>query len=218
MNKQDIIALLKTNDKAVARALVALNERQTDSEQASEETRFRNGQGFRPCNARMGTSMANFYQKRGYLTAKQLAYWRMPNKEGKMRIEVYANQLLQIAMSKAAAKPVVKYDKTREELAVEPTGPMVVAVPVNPYVGQDLGNLMEEQMVLQEQYSDLLESDNEEIYGPIKQKLDLINAAIKQGMEQDERDMQRREAEGDRAQTGIDELNKFVARCRMERK
>ena len=215
MVKQDIIALLKTNDRAIARALVALNERQTDSEQATEETRYRNGQGFRPCNARMGTSMANFYQKRGYLTDKQIAYWRMPNKEGKMRIEVYANQLLQIAISKAAMKPAVKYDKTREELEAEP---VVVAVPVNPYIGQDLGNLMEQQMVLQEQYSDLLESDNEEIYGPIKQKLDLINAAIKQGIEQTERDMQRCEAAGDRAQTSIDELNKFVARCRMERK
>ena len=41
MNKQQIIELLKTNDKAVARALVALNARQTDSEQATEETRFR---------------------------------------------------------------------------------------------------------------------------------------------------------------------------------
>ena len=215
MVKQDIIALLKTNDRAIARALVALNQRQTDSEQATEETRYRNGQGFRPCNARMGTSMANFYQKRGYLTDKQIAYWRMPNKEGKMRIEVYANQLLQIAISKAAMKPAVKYDKTREELEAEP---VVVAVPVNPYIGQDLGNLMEQQMVLQEQYSDLLESDNEEIYGPIKQKLDLINAAIKQGIEQTERDMQRCEAAGDRAQTSIDELNKFVARCRMERK
>ena len=85
MNKQQIIELLKTNDKAVARALVALNARQTDSEQATEETRVRNGQGFRPCHARMGTSMANFYQHRGYLTAKQIAYWRKhPNLQGWM--------------------------------------------------------------------------------------------------------------------------------------
>ena len=139
MNKQQIIELLKTNDKAVARALVALNARQTDSEQATEETRVRNGQGFRPCNARMGTSMANFYQRRGYLTAKQLAYWRKPNSKGQMRIEIYAGQLALIAQARAAAKPVVKYDKTREELAAEPTGP----VTANPHMGQDLGNLME---------------------------------------------------------------------------
>lgn len=214
MNKQDIVELLKRNDKAVARALVALNARQTDSEQATEETRYRNGQGFRPAHARMGTSMANFYQRTGYLTPKQVAYWRKPDRTGKMRIEIYATQLMLVAQARAATPVVAKYDKTREELEAEPAGP----AKANPYVGQDLGNLMEQQMVLQEQYTDLLESDLEEVYGPVKVQLDLIAAAIAQATKQNEREMQRMETQGDLDQTRIDELNKFLERCKMERK
>lgn len=203
MNKQDIVELLKKNDKAIARAIVALNARQTDSEQAIEETRYRNGQGFRPCHARMGTSMANFYQRRGYLTHKQIAYWRIQDKTGKMRIEIYANQLLQIAAAKAAQpKPVI------------PTGP----AKANPFANYDVGNLMEQKLALEEQYGDLLESDDEKLYGSVKEQLDLINAAIKQQVEQDERAMQRMESAADQQQTKIDEHNKFLARMRMERR
>lgn len=103
MNKQDIVALLQRNDKAIARALVVLNERQTRSEQVCEHTSEHNGVGFTPADARMGTSMANFYTKRGYLTEKQLAYWKKPNKNGVWRICKYAGQLLDIAKANAAA-------------------------------------------------------------------------------------------------------------------
>jgi hypothetical protein len=228
VNKQDIVELLKKNDKAVARAIVALNNRQTDSEQATEETRYRNGEGFRPCHARMGSSMAKFYQSRGYLTTKQIAYWRMLDRTGKMRIEIYAGQLLLVAQAKAAQpKPQMpteqcgkawagawaRYDKTREELEAEPTGP----AKANPYLGQDVGNLLEQRMVLEEQYYDLLESDDETLYGPVKVQMDLIDVAVKQQVEQAERAMQRREAAADREQTETDEHNKFLARMRMER-
>ena len=101
--RAQIVELLKTRDAAVARALVVLTQRQTVSEQATESTQYRNGEGFRPCHARMGTSMANFYQRRGYLSPKQIAYWRQPMKDGKMRIEIYANQLLAAAQARAAA-------------------------------------------------------------------------------------------------------------------
>lgn len=105
-NRNEIIELLRTNDKAVARALVVLTERQTADEQRSENTKYDNGRGFRPCHARMGTSMSKFFKARGYLTEKQIAYWRVPQKDGKMRIEIYAGQLLDIAQRKAAAKQV----------------------------------------------------------------------------------------------------------------
>ena len=129
--KESIVRLLKSNDKAVARALVVLNERQTADEQVQQGTRHLNGRGFRPCHARMGTSMANFYSRNGYLTPKQVAYWRGLDKTGKMRIEIYAGQLLEVAVEKAA--------KARVEAAV-------VAKPVG-----DVGNLLEEQMVVREQ-------------------------------------------------------------------
>lgn len=92
--------LLRTNDKAVCRALVALNRRQTADEQATKDTRHQNGMGFRPAHARMGTSMAEFYARNGYLTTKQVAYWRKPMKDGKSRIEIYARQLLEVAQER----------------------------------------------------------------------------------------------------------------------
>lgn len=131
--KAEIIQLLRTNDRAVARALVVLNERQTATEQVSESTINHNGEGFRPCNARMGTSMANFYLRNGYLTPKQVAYWRMPIKTGQMRIEVYAGQLHQIAKAKESAKWQQQ---------------------------QDVGNLAEQLMVAEEMYNSYLDSDD----------------------------------------------------------
>jgi hypothetical protein len=110
MDKSNIVRLLHTNDRAVARALVALTERQTADEQTSRNTRYRNGQGFRPCHARLGTSMAQFYERNGYLSGAQLSYWRQPQRDGRTRIEIYANQLLDIARDRAAnpvPRPVI---------------------------------------------------------------------------------------------------------------
>ena len=114
MNKTEIVELLKTNDRAVARAVFVLNERQTADEQNSEATKYHNGVGFTGADARMGTSMAKFYSRTGYLTAKQIAYWRKPNKNGVMRIAKYAGQLLEIAETKARAAKMME----QQEMAV----------------------------------------------------------------------------------------------------
>lgn len=103
----DIVKLLETNDQAVARALVVLYERQTEDEKVSENTRHHNNRGFRPCHARMGTSMAKFYLRNGFLSPKQVAYWRKQGKEG-MRISIYWRQLLDAAHKKAAARANTK--------------------------------------------------------------------------------------------------------------
>jgi len=92
--KEKIAELLETNDKAVGRALVRLAELQTADEIAAEDTKYKNGRGFRPAHARMGTSMAKFYERAGYLTPKQINYWRVKDKSGKSRIGIYAGQLL----------------------------------------------------------------------------------------------------------------------------
>jgi hypothetical protein len=104
LTKDAIINLLKTNDTAIARALLALNARQTEDERVVKHTKHHNGRGFRPCHARMGTSMANFYRDRGFLSAGQLAYWRRVTPAGKMRIEIYAGQLLEVAIENRARK------------------------------------------------------------------------------------------------------------------
>lgn len=141
VTKADIVSLLHTNDRAICRALVVLNDRQTNDEQYSETTRHENGRGFRPCHARMGTSMAKFYQARGYLTERQIAYWRRTQRDGKMRIEIYAGQLLEAAVEKAS--------KVVPAVAAPAPAP-------TPYKGADVGNMLEEIMVLEEQLASMM--------------------------------------------------------------
>ena len=135
----DIVNLLKTNDKAICRALVVLKNRQTADEQVIKGCKYKNFRGFRPAHAKMGTSMAEFYETHGYLTEKQINYWRVLGKQG-MRISIYWKQLLDAAHKKAAAK-----------------------------------------------------------------------------VENDEREMQKMEAEGDRLQTILEENSKLAARIQMEK-
>lgn len=94
---------LHTDNRWLGRALLALNERQTSDEQRVEACKYHNEKGFRPAHARRGTSMARFYQQRGYLTNKQLAWWRARTPSGKSRIEIYVNQLLKIIKEKEIA-------------------------------------------------------------------------------------------------------------------
>lgn len=95
---------LLTDDRWLARALVALNERQTWDERRDESTKYHNEQGFRPMHAKRGTSMAQFYQRTGFLTPKQLAWWRARTESGRTRIEIYAGQLLKVAAEKRNAE------------------------------------------------------------------------------------------------------------------
>lgn len=136
---ENIKQLLANNDRAVGRALVVLRNRQTADEQQSQHTRHLNGRGFRPCHARMGTSMADFFERRGYLTEKQVTYWRTKMADGNSRIEIYSRQLLEEAVAKAAAKQAAEAPKFRE-----------IAV------GEDLGNYMEERMVWEEMNAERL--------------------------------------------------------------
>lgn len=93
-NKEKIVSLLERNDVAIGRALLKLTENQTEDEKSGKYVKYRNNKGFRPCHARMGTSMAEYFSKYGRLTPKQAAYWRARDKNGNMRIGIYANQLL----------------------------------------------------------------------------------------------------------------------------
>lgn len=179
--KTEIVNLLMTNDKAVARALLALTARQTSDEQASENTRYRNGRGFRPCHAHMGTSMAKFFQRNGYLSPKQIAYWRARGKDGKSRIEIYAGQLLEVAQERAI----------RAATAAAVTEPLPVqSKTVAPAVktsrmGDDVGNMLEERMVLQEQlsaaeyeYGMYQDSDDELKLTDMAAKIDQLKAQL----------------------------------------
>lgn len=214
ITKEQIVEMLRSNDKALARALVVLNRNQTATEQASESTINRNGMGFRPCHARMGTSMANFYSRRGYLSPKQVAYWRKTQRDGKMRIEIYAGQLLEAAKLKAAGATQVAINT--------PPAKAVVPVKKNPYVGEDIGNLMERHMVLCEELDGYQEGafgegpEQTRVMDELTKEIGLIDLAVRAMVA--EADMQRMDQQADQDQTRDDELNKFLARCRMERR
>lgn len=128
MTKKDlkiqIETVLSRKDKigmiAIGRALVHLKNRQTEDEQRSKETRVHNGRGFQPVHAEIGTSMAEFYEKKGFLSPKQIAYWQKETlKVKKPRICRYAGQLVEEAILKMEKKAQAKLDEEVEGLSDE---------------------------------------------------------------------------------------------------
>lgn len=173
LNKESIVSLLKNDKRAVARALVVLYERQTSDEQAQEGTRHLNGRGFRPCHARMGSSMAKQFMKYGSLSDKQISYWRVPDATGSMRIGIYWAQLLEEAELKA--RKATKSDIIRQ-VAKEQGIPVVnVKMSTHGYPTGDLGNDMERKMVLEEQLGDVLDSDDPALINPIANEISEID-------------------------------------------
>ena len=88
--QDEIKGLLETNDTAVARAIVAVYNKQTASEQAVGETSESNGVGFNGVDANFLSSLAQFYQSKGFLSKGQLQY-------GRKKIMKYSKQLTLIA-------------------------------------------------------------------------------------------------------------------------
>jgi hypothetical protein len=82
--KADVQDLIARSDLATARAVALVYANQTQAEQAAQTTRDSNGVGFTAVDAEFLTSAAQFYERRGFLTPKQLAvarnkvkkYWR----------------------------------------------------------------------------------------------------------------------------------------------
>lgn len=104
LTKEYIVHLLETNDKAVGRALLVLLNRQTAVEQACQRTEAVNGRGFTGFDAKIGTSMAQQFQRKGKLSDAQVAVWRKKDKRGNMKIAKYWKQLIEAAEEKAAQK------------------------------------------------------------------------------------------------------------------
>lgn len=93
LTKEQLKQKLLTDDKALIAALVALNGCQTAEEVASGRTIDRNGMGFRSFDSKVGSGMVKFYKKTGFLTPKQIEYWKKKDSRGKERIICYLNQL-----------------------------------------------------------------------------------------------------------------------------
>lgn len=104
LTRETLIVKLENDERWLIRGLMAINERQTQDEQQTQATRNLNGRGFKPCHARMGTSMVEFYNKYKRLSPKQVAYWKVKDRRGTSRIACYANQLLLVAAEKESSK------------------------------------------------------------------------------------------------------------------
>jgi hypothetical protein len=107
MTRNEYIALILRDDavgaRAVGKALVHLFRRQTEDEQASNDTRHHNMRGFTGADARRGSITAKYFLKHGELLDWQLEYWRAPNRRGVPRLGKYYGQIAEEAQRKATA-------------------------------------------------------------------------------------------------------------------
>jgi hypothetical protein len=92
--KEQIQALIDRDDKAVYRALYQIYQRQTESEQRTEDTKFRNDIGFSAADAKYLTYTAKWLIKYGKLDEYHLNKVRG-------RIRRYWKQLAEIAAETA---------------------------------------------------------------------------------------------------------------------
>lgn len=91
---EKIRELLRTNDRAVMRAIWVLYERQTSTEILCRQTLDDNGVGFNAFDAEFLTSLAEQAEARGFFTPKQMA-------AGRKAVMKYAGQLVRIANGEA---------------------------------------------------------------------------------------------------------------------
>ena len=107
VTRESLQAMINTasREKQVAivgRACVALFNRQTRDEQASNDTRNWNSVGFSGADGKSGSLTAKSYLKHKTLLDWQVDRWLKPSKNGYARICKYAKQLNEIAEEKAA--------------------------------------------------------------------------------------------------------------------
>lgn len=100
ITRNEVTHLLLTNDRAVARALVVLYQRQTADEQSAASTRYSNGVGFNATDAKLGSDLAKRVIEGWRLTPGQMAAAR------RMLIK-YGGQLVAAAEAKAASRSSV---------------------------------------------------------------------------------------------------------------
>lgn len=88
--KDEIKQNLQINDKWVLHGLLALYDRQTADEKATDSTRHHNKQGFSGADADFMSSLARQARSRGCLSPKQMVFARK-------KVMKYAGQLTKIA-------------------------------------------------------------------------------------------------------------------------
>lgn len=91
-------------ERVIARALIAIYERQTSEEQLGGYTKFSNGRGFSGADAELGTKCAEA-ATRGELLPWMVKVWSGVTRTGFPKICKYARQLNEIAEINAQHSP-----------------------------------------------------------------------------------------------------------------
>lgn len=112
-NKERIAKLLNENDKAVERAVIAIYDRQTHDEKATEATRHNNGRGFRANHVSKGSYYARWCLDGWHLTGHHLA-----NARG-LALH-YTQQLADVANAKAVKPTGTQVVEAAERLGSMP--------------------------------------------------------------------------------------------------
>jgi hypothetical protein len=91
--KEEIVALLETNNGFLCRSVVKIWNRQTTDEKICKGTSHENGRGFNGTDANILSSYAEFFTTRGYLTEKQLVLARKKMMKYAKQLAIVANEL-----------------------------------------------------------------------------------------------------------------------------
>jgi len=103
----EIKAKLLTDDVWLIRGLIAIFNYQTAFEQSAEQTQENNSVGFNGVDGYILTAIAKFYQKRNFLSPKQLVIVRK-------KMVKYAGQLAKIATPKESLESKASQDAMDE--------------------------------------------------------------------------------------------------------
>jgi hypothetical protein len=91
--KEEIVALLETNNGFLCRSVVKIWNRQTTDEKICKGTSHENGRGFNGTDANILSSFAEYYVTKGYLTKNQLELARKKMKKYAKQLTIVANEL-----------------------------------------------------------------------------------------------------------------------------
>ena len=121
---------IETNDEYVVGALIRLLSFQTEDEKSTHQTRWENSLGFNAVDAPILTDIARWYQKRGFITEKQIVFVRK-------KLLKYVTQLektggcgplpnnIPSAKTKKATEKIARLSKADDSL-------MIITFPYNP--------------------------------------------------------------------------------------
>jgi len=106
-SKREIVERLRKQieikDSTAIHTLMFIFDRQIEDEQRQETVKYRNGIGFKPQDAKRGSSFAKWYKDKGFFTVKQMNYV-------KQFVSKYAGQVVEAKICEGEIKQLGRGD------------------------------------------------------------------------------------------------------------